>query len=51
MRGLGSTDDIELDSRLFLFETMYLDPWTKECIDDYGEKITPKEYDPDLVRA
>ena len=24
---LGSTDDIELDSRLFLFETMYLDPW------------------------
>ena len=23
---LGSTDDIELDSRLFLFETMYLDP-------------------------
>ena len=46
---LGSTDDIELDSRLFLFETMYLDPWTKACIDDYSEKITPKEYDPDLV--
>ena len=23
---LGATDDIELDSRLFLFETMYLDP-------------------------
>ena len=46
---LGATDDIEPDSRLFLFETMYLDPWTRECIDDYSAKIAPKEYDPDLV--
>ncbi len=46
---LGSSDDIELDSRLFYFETMYLDPWTKACIEDYCEKITQKEYDPDLV--
>jgi len=46
---LGPTDDIELNSRLFYFETMYLDPWTKECIDDYRAKITEKEYDPDFA--
>lgn len=47
---LGSTEEIELDSRLFYFETMYLDPWTKDCIGDYREKINKeKEYDPDFV--
>lgn len=46
---LGPTDDIELSSRIFYFETLYLDPWTKECIDDYSAKITEKEYDPDFV--
>jgi KipI family sensor histidine kinase inhibitor len=46
---LGSPENIELDSRLFYFETMYLDPWTKECIEDYSKKITPKEYDPAFV--
>lgn len=46
---LGPSDDIELDSRLFYFPTMYLDPWTKEAIDDYCAKITKKEYDPAFV--
>ncbi len=46
---LGSPENIELDSRLFYFETMYLDPWTKACIEDYSAKITPKEYDPAFV--
>ncbi len=47
---LGSSNEIEMDSRLFNFETLYLDPWTKECIDDYREKLNPdKEYDPDFV--
>lgn len=46
---LGPTDDIELSSRIFYLETLYLDPWTKECIDDYSAKITEKEYDPDFV--
>jgi KipI family sensor histidine kinase inhibitor len=49
IENLGPTEDIELDSRLFYFETMYLDPWTKECIEDYCAKITQKEYDPDFV--
>lgn len=46
---LGPSDDIELDSRLFYFPTMYLDPWTKEAIDDYCAKITKKEYDPAFI--
>jgi allophanate hydrolase subunit 1 len=43
---LGPLEDIELDSRLIYVESLYLDPWTKACIDDYSAKITPKEYDP-----
>lgn len=46
---LGPSDDIELDSRLFYFPTMYLDPWTKEAVDDYCAKITKKEPDPAFV--
>lgn len=46
---LGPSDDIELDSRLFYFPTCYLDPWTKECIEDYCRKIANKEYDPAFV--
>lgn len=46
---LGPSEDIELDSRLFYFPTCYLDPWTKECVADYCEKITPKTPDPEFV--
>ena len=49
IRSLGPSEDIELDSRLFYFPTVYLDPWTKKCIDDYCEKITKKEYDPAFI--
>ncbi len=46
---LGSVDDIEVESRLFTFETMYLDPWTEECIRDYCKNVVEKEYDADFV--
>ncbi len=46
---LGSSDDIELDSRLFYLPTMYRDPWTRECVEDYCNKITKKEPDPEFV--
>jgi urea carboxylase len=46
---LGSSEDIELSSRLFYFPTVYLDPWTKECVEDYCKKITVKKWDPELV--
>ncbi len=47
---LGGSDDIEMDSRLFYFQTLYLDPWSTECINDYREKINPdKEQDPEFI--
>ena len=46
---LGPSEDIELDSRLFYFPTVYLDPWTKECVEDYCNKITKKKWDPEFV--
>ena len=47
---LGGSDDIEMDSRLFYFQTLYLDPWSAECINDYREKINPdKEQDPEFI--
>jgi KipI family sensor histidine kinase inhibitor len=46
---LGPSEDIELDSRLFYFPTVYCDPWTKEAVDDYREKIAEKEPDPEFV--
>lgn len=46
---LGPSEAIELESRLFYFPTMYLDPWTRECVDDYCKKIKEKERDPEFV--
>jgi KipI family sensor histidine kinase inhibitor len=49
IRSLGPSDDIVLDSRLFYLPTMYRDPWTRECVEDYCNKITKKEPDPEFV--
>ena len=46
---LGPTEDIELDSRLFCFPTVYLDPWTKACVEDYCNKIKKKTWDPEYI--
>ncbi|WP_445489695.1 5-oxoprolinase subunit B family protein [Rhodopseudomonas sp. RCAM05734] len=46
---LGSSDDIELESRLFYLPALYLDPWTKECVEDYCAKIARKVPDPELI--
>lgn len=46
---LGPSDDIEINSRIFSFPTVYLDKWTKECIEDYSSKIAKKKYDPELI--
>lgn len=47
---MGPSDDIVMNSRLFYFPTLYLDPWSKECIDDYRAKINPdKEQDPEFI--
>jgi urea carboxylase len=46
---LGSSDDIELESRLFYLPVLYLDPWTKACVDDYCTKIVKKMPDAELL--
>jgi urea carboxylase len=49
VRALGPSDDITLNSRLFYLPTMYLDRWTRECVEDYCSKIKSKEPDPEFV--
>lgn len=46
---LGPSDNIELESRLFYFPTVYLDPWTRECVQDYIAKIAKKTTDPEFI--
>jgi urea carboxylase len=46
---LGSSEDIELESRLFCLPVLYLDPWTKACVEDYCIKIAKKTPDPELL--
>ncbi len=46
---LGPSDEIEINSRIFSFPTVYLDKWTKECIEDYSDKIAKKKPDPELI--
>ncbi len=48
-RSLGPSEDIVLDSRLFYLPTMYRDPWTRACVEDYCAKIKKKETDPEFV--
>jgi len=48
-RSLGSSDDVELNSRLFYFPTAYLDPWSREAVDLYIEQIARKTRDPELL--
>ena len=49
IESLGSSDALVMDSRVFYFPTVYLDPWTKECVADYIEKIAVKTPDPEFV--
>ena len=49
IESLGPTDDIEINSRVFSFPTVYLDKWTQECIEDYSKKIAKKKPDPELI--
>lgn len=46
---LGSSDEIELPSRLFYLPTVYLDPWSKEAVEYYITHIAKKKPDPEYV--
>jgi urea carboxylase len=47
--GLGSVEELELDSRRAYLPVMYLDPWTRDCVADYSEKISRRDWDPEYV--
>ena len=46
---LKNSDDVVVKSRLFQFPTVYLDKWTKEAVNDYISKISPKQPDPEYI--
>jgi urea carboxylase len=46
---LKNSDDVVVQSRLFQFPTVYLDKWTKEAVNDYISKISPKQPDPEYI--
>lgn len=46
---LGPAEDHDVPSRLFLFETLYLDPWTEACVARYRKEVTDKEPDPEFI--
>ena len=48
---MGSSAGLELNSRLFYFPTVYLDPWTRECVAEYVAKIAHKKTDPEFIAA
>jgi KipI family sensor histidine kinase inhibitor len=47
---LEDADEIEVESRLLYFPTVYLDPWTEEAMAKYRADINPdKENDPEFI--
>ena len=46
---LKNSDDVVVQSRLFQFPTVYLDKWTKDAVNDYISKISPKQPDPEYI--
>ncbi len=49
IEGLGPVDGLELESRLAYLPVLYLDPWTRACVEDYSERIAPRGWDPAFV--
>ncbi|MDA7948534.1 MAG: carboxyltransferase domain-containing protein [Hyphomicrobiaceae bacterium] len=48
--GMGKTDSLELDSRIYYVPALYFDPWTEECVNDYRANVGVKEEDdPDFL--
>ena len=50
IRSIATLDDVELNSRLIYFPAVYLDPWSRDAIDQYIAKINPhKTRDPAFI--
>lgn len=46
---LPPVSELEIASRAVELPVLYLDPWTRECIDDYCSRVAQREYDPSFV--
>ena len=47
---LGASDSLVIDSRLVCLPTLYLDPWTRRCQDEYFDQFErTREYDAEFV--
>ena len=46
---IGTPDEIE--SRLVHVPTLYLDPWTRACMEEYHRTIKERPYDPEFIVA
>ena len=49
IEGLGSVEELELESRLAYLPVMYNDPWTRACVEDYAQRIAARDGDPEFV--
>jgi allophanate hydrolase subunit 1 len=48
-REVSSESDVIVPSRLIEVPVCYLDPWTRECVEDYSRNVKPIEDDPSFV--
>jgi len=46
---VASESDVVVPSRLIEVPVCYLDPWTRECVEDYSRNVKPIEDDPAFV--
>jgi len=50
-KAISASGPLDLPSRLHYIPALYLDPWTRACIEDYAAKIAPRSYDADGIAA
>ncbi|MBS0537199.1 MAG: carboxyltransferase domain-containing protein [Proteobacteria bacterium] len=48
---MAAAGPADLPSRLHYIPALYLDPWTRACIEDYAAKIAPRGYDAEGIAA
>jgi urea carboxylase len=44
-----SISDLNIPSRVVTLPVYYMDPWTRECIEEYCRTIAARKYDPEFV--
>lgn len=50
-RTIETSADALLVSRLFYLPVLYLDPWTRRCVEQYSSEVRQRAYDADTLAA